>query len=512
VAVVVPIVSEWNPKGVQRSLADIKKAEGGWGKTGAAFKSALVPATAALGAVGFAAFGAAKEAEEARKANARLGQVFKSIGYPDLADDAAAFADALALQIGVDDEIIKAGQAKLATFSEVAKSSDTMAKATSLAADLAATGFGDISSASTMIGKALQDPVKGMTALGKAGVTFTQAQKDQIKAMVKANDVAGAQAIILGEVEKQVGGVAKASASTSDKIAVQFGEVKESFGEAALPLLDALLPALETVAKWITDNKQLFITLAVAIAGVSAAVIAVNAAMTAFTAIKTVITAVTAVIKIVKAWTVVQWLLNASLLANPIGLVIIAVAALVAIIVVAWKKSETFRKIVTGAFDAVKRAAQSVWDWIKRNWPLLLAILTGPVGLAVLFIVKNWDKVKSALSSFIDWVKRVWRTALDPIKNAFQSLVDFVSRIIDRIKGMWDGVKNIVSNLNPFNRSGPINVRSASSRAAGSAAGGINITVNGALDSERVGRQIQRILEDHAGRQGRVTATRAVAW
>src|SRR3546814_18759321 len=82
------------------------------------------------------------------------------------------------------------------------------------------------------------------------------------------------------------------------------------------------------------------------------------------------------------AWAAAQWLLNAAMAANPVGLVILAIAALVAIVIVAYQKSETFRKIVGKAFEWVQKAAASAWEWIKGNWPLLLAIITGPIGLA----------------------------------------------------------------------------------------------------------------------------------
>ena len=64
----------------------------------------------------------------------------------------------------------------------------------------------------------------------------------------------------------------------------------------------------------------------------------------------------------------------------------LAIAALAAGFVMAYRKSETFRNIVTGALNAVKGAAVFVWNWLKQNWPLLLGILTGPFGIAVVAI------------------------------------------------------------------------------------------------------------------------------
>lgn len=102
-----------------------------------------------------------------------------------------------------------------------------------------------------------------------------------------------------------------------------------------------------------------------------------------------------------------QWLLNAALSANPIGLVIIGLIALGAGLVLLWKKSETFRTIVTGAFNAVSAAVGYVVNFIKAHWPLLLAILTGPIGAAVILVVRNFNKIKSAGTSVVNWVKAI---------------------------------------------------------------------------------------------------------
>lgn len=133
-----------------------------------------------------------------------------------------------------------------------------------------------------------------------------------------------------------------------------------------------------------------------------------------------------------KAWAAAQWLLNAALTANPIGLVVVAIVALVAAIVIAWKKSETFRTIVTGAFSKVQAAASAAFGWVKRNWPLILAILTGPIGLAVLAIGKNWDKITGGAAA----VKKF-------VVDRFNELVTFANNLKNRFSfgGMWDGIK-----------------------------------------------------------------------
>lgn len=130
-----------------------------------------------------------------------------------------------------------------------------------------------------------------------------------------------------------------------------------------------------------------------------------------------------------------QWLLNAAMEANPIGIVIVALVALVALFVVLWTHSETFRHIVTGAFDAVKSAASTAFGWVKDHWPLILAILTGPVGLAVLAIVKHWDAIKTKFGDALDGIKGLWGT--------FKGWLDGLpGKIGSAVGGMWDGIKS----------------------------------------------------------------------
>lgn len=91
-----------------------------------------------------------------------------------------------------------------------------------------------------MLGKALNDPVKGISALSRAGVTFTAQQKEQIKTLTESGNILGAQKVILGEVEAQVGGVAAAQATAGEKAKVFAGNLKEQLGTAVLPTLDKL--------------------------------------------------------------------------------------------------------------------------------------------------------------------------------------------------------------------------------------------------------------------------------
>jgi len=516
VAIVVPIVSEWNPKGVNRATSDIRRAQGGWAKTGAGFRAALVPAGAALAGVGVAAVTFAKAAEESQKASRRLGATLGNVKGIDqsVIDRQEALATSLMESTAVDDEVIKGGQAILATFQKLGASAGTVGgafdRATAASVDLAAAGFGSVDGNAKMLGKALENPLKGLSALTKAGVTFTAQQQEQIKAWTESGDLAKAQEAILGEVEKQVGGTGAATATSSDKMKNAWGEAQESLGSALLPAMESLAKVTQDVARFVNEHRTAVVAVVAVIAALAAVVVLVNAAMTVAATVTAIYGAAQAVMEAnAKRAAAGQWALNAALLANPVVLIVVGIIALVAALVIAYRKSETFRRIVQGAFAAIQKAVSAVVGWIKTNWPLLLAILTGPFGLLVLAVVKNWDKIKGALRAAIDWIKGAWDGVLDPAKDAFDALWRKVQSIIDKIKNAWAKVSGIVDRINPFSAApaayasagiAPMGARAAS--AAVATGSGITVNVYGAIDPDSTGRRIRQILSDTETRLG----------
>jgi phage-related protein len=172
--------------------------------------------------------------------------------------------------------------------------------------------------------------------------------------------------------------------------------------------------------------------------------------------------AVAAVAVATKVWAAVQWLLNAALSANPIGLIVIALAALAAGIYLAWTHSATFRKIVIavwrdvwGAIKAacawIVGAAKTVWDafvtafrWVQRNWPLLLAILTGPIGLAALAIVRNWSTIQHWAGVAISAIHDAWSTVCNQVTRLWDAAVGLVK---GAVSGLWLAISGVYSAI-----------------------------------------------------------------
>ncbi len=182
-------------------------------------------------------------AVEAEQTQTKLAAVLRATGYS--AGITAAQINNLADQLSnttlFDDEQIRNASAVMLTFRNI--SGDTFQQAIGLSADLSAVLGTDLQSSIIQVGKALNDPATGVSALGRAGITFSTVQKDMINGFLKTNDLAAAQAIVLKELEKQFGGTAEKmnsglSKSTRD-LKKSWDEMLESIGNS-LPAQSAI--------------------------------------------------------------------------------------------------------------------------------------------------------------------------------------------------------------------------------------------------------------------------------
>lgn len=259
-AINIPIISKFENKGV-------KDAEGAFKGMGKALLGigAVVAGAFSVKAIADFAKGATLAAEAIQTSGARIDSIAGSMGLFGAQTDAVtarlkAFADQNEQAFAIDENVIMQAQATLLTFGQIAQTADVAGgafdRATVAAIDLAAAGFGSVETNAIQLGKALNDPIKGLTALTRSGVTFTESEKELIRTMTESGNILGAQEMILAAIEAQVGGTAIATADASVKMGLAFGEMKEAvgaailpafqaFAEAVLPLVDIVLPKLK---------------------------------------------------------------------------------------------------------------------------------------------------------------------------------------------------------------------------------------------------------------------------
>ena len=132
---------------------------------------------------------------------------------------------------------------------------------------------------------------------------------------------------------------------------------------------------------------------------------------------------------------------------NPWTLAIMAVIAVVVLLVEHWK---TVERVAEEVFHAVMGVVDDAVGFIRSHWQLLLAILTGPIGLAVLFIKDNWQHVTDAFADVIDWIKSHWQLILaiitGPIGLAVLFIKDHFTEIATVFKQVFDRVTGDVRN------------------------------------------------------------------
>ena len=286
----------------------------------------------------------------------------------------------------IGDEVQLAGVQELATYASKKSSLETLIPVMN---DMIAQQYGfnatqeSAVNIATMMGKVFAGQT---SALSRYGYTFTEAQEQILKFGTEEE-----KAATLAEVVRQsVGGVNAELAKTDTGRMVQLnnaiGDIKEQVGQMLIPFQSFITQASE---------------MGMAASGIIQLTQAINA-----TGIAT------------KAWTAAQWLLNAALDANPIGIVVMALAALVGALVYAYNNSEDFRRIVDEAWAAVKDLASVLWGVLKK---------------ALDVAVKGFKAVVQWVKDFARWFSS---TQLFQSINKFNTWIrDGVLKIIERVIG-----------------------------------------------------------------------------
>lgn len=287
-----------------------------------------------------------------------------------------------------------------------------------------------------------------------------------------AKDVTEAEkaAAVLAIVQKDGAAAANDFAETSTGLAnsqkilqASYEDVQASLGQKLLPIMTAVMAVGSKLIGWVANNTPLAFALAGAIGVLSAALmVAVHWETISASAIRIA--------------TAAQWLWNAALSANPISLIIIAIAALVAAVVLLWQRNEKFRQIVTAAWNAVKAAVKAVADWFTKTampalkrvfevvWNFLKTMWNwSPYGI----VINNWgkitgffgtvrDRVVGAFRTAWDFLKRVWGWTpygliinnWDKILGFFKGLPGRVSRAVGGIwNGLWTGFRGVLNRV-----------------------------------------------------------------
>ena len=396
-------------------------------------RGVTLPLAAAAGGL-FALAGAQEDAV------AKLTSSFDSMGaagwttLDELEAQAAAFQEVTTF----GDESILEFQSVLLTFGNV--TGDVFTEATDLGLDMSAKLGTDLQSTAIQLGKALNDPVAGISALSRVGVSFTEDQKDMVKAMAEAGDIAGAQALILAELENQFGGTAEAMALTSTGQAKQamnaLGDAGESLGTVLLPVVSELAGWLKSLAGWFQDlspeAKEWIVRIGAMVAAIGPLLIVGGKLIKGFQAISGAFKA-----------------LSALMSANPYVLLIAATVALVTLIVMNWDK---IKEALGKAWDWIKETASTIWNGISDAVSAVADFLVGLFLNWTLpgLIIKHWDTIKEAASNVSRWVIDTFSSLVNWFKELPGKLAGALGRLAELIvapfKAAWGGIVDLYNS------------------------------------------------------------------
>jgi hypothetical protein len=346
-------------------------------KISSGFRRAAPAAIGALAAIGVGAKSAIDAASDLEESVSKAGQIFgkqtpQIEKFAANAEQALGQSRAQALEAASTFGII--GQSAGLSAGETAAFSQEF---TTLASDLASFNNTSPEEAITAIGAAMRgesEPIRRYGVLLDDATLRNRALKmgliDNVKtALTPQQKALAASREILAQTTKAQGDFARTSDGAANKsrvLAAQQENLRAKLGEQLLPIYVRFQTILSSVLTFLGQHQGAVQTVVVVLAVLAGGVLAVNAAMAVGSAVTAVYTAATTLWAAkARAAAVAQMVLNGALLANPVGLVIAGIVALAAVFVLAWRRSSTFRAVVTGALNGVKRAGAAVMSFLR---------------------------------------------------------------------------------------------------------------------------------------------------
>jgi hypothetical protein len=329
-ALAIPIISSFDGDGVSKAIKSFQQLETNSEKAQFAIKKAAIPAAAAVGALTVALGDAVKAAIDDTAAQEKLaGQLARTTGATDA--QIKANEDWISTQgklLGYTDDQLRPALSKLATQThDLTKAQEGVA----LAMDIATATGKPLETVTSALEKAYGGNEKALAKLSPE-------LKDMIKSGMSLDEV-------MGVLSETFGGAASEAANTTagkfKLMKISIDETKESIGASLMPVVEAVLPYLQSMAKWAQDNPGVFTIIAGTIGAIAVSILAVNTAMAL----------------------------------NPFGLIAVGIGLLVTGIGIAYTKFEGFRSlvrtVVNGLSDYFEFMANS---WIKATNVLITAM------------------------------------------------------------------------------------------------------------------------------------------
>lgn len=286
--------------------------------------------------------------------------------------------------------------------------------------EAATNGMGDAERASALQTTFTSDSIKGLNLILNAGVGEAEAFEEELR---NSSGTAKEMADIMND---NLNGDLTALNSKLEGVQIEIYEKFEPALRSGVDILSKLLDAVD----FVVDHSTEFIGALTAMAAGVGAYLAYTTAMTVMTKGWQALTIVT------KAQTAAQWLLNAAMNANPIGLIIAAITALVATFIYFWNNSEEFRNFWIGLWEKIKEVALTAWEAINgffsAAWEKIQEIWSGLTE----FFSGLWESIKEIFSTIATWIDE---NIFQPVMKFFEPVITFFKEAWVVIKGLFEG-------------------------------------------------------------------------
>lgn len=453
-------------RGVQKELDDLdtkaKDASGGLGSLSSALDKATLASSVMLAgivAAGTAIVGfgvvAVNAARESLAVQNQLNAVLTSTG--SIAGVTAQQANDLATAFGrttnFGDEAVLSGENMLLTFTNIGK--DVFPQATQAMVDMASVMGTDVKGQAIQLGKALNNPTEGLTALTRVGVSFTDEQKKMIEAMQATGDIGGAQMIILNELMREFGGSAEAVFDPVKQIKNQVGEFAEAVGARLLPavndiankilnwidsmggvegILNTIMGMIDSATQFFTAHQEaIYILTGIIVGALTPALVAATIALWGL-----VSAGVASLVALA------PFILTGALIGGAIYLIVQGVKLLIA-------NLPAIQAIWTAVWDAVVAKITEVWVSITAIftaiWNVITTIFNGITAFFTGWIQFVVGLILLGFEAMGIDIFAIWESIKEGIVNAFNLIKDHITMKLEELKTAWTTVWGFISTF-----------------------------------------------------------------
>ena len=411
--------------GLETAEASLKRVGQSMQRVGQTLSLAVTAPLVAIGAKSVQAFG--KQEQALAAVEAAIASTGGAAGLT--ADELARMAAGLQQTSTFGDEdILGKVTANLLTFSNV--QGDVFARAQQAALDLSARLGTDLQSSAIQLGKALNDPVQGLTALSRVGVAFTEDQRELIRALAEGGDAAAAQGVILDELSRQYGGQAAALADTVLGKQTQawnaLGDALEAVGAVVAEVIPPIADGIKSLAEAFTNLSPETQRFVVILGGVAAAI---GPALVALGLLATAVAAI----------------------GIPVAAAIAGIAALTAAVVAFWPE-------IRAIGETIREAIVMAMEWVAALPDAFLEMKDRVVA-----------HVREMVEQIREWLLGRLGRIVNGVRDTTQQVGDLFRGLYDRVVGnsyVPDMVEGVETWMTRLGRSMPSVAESATDSVA----------------------------------------------